>query len=77
MVVLLILWQLSPYFGDGPVWYQLSHSTKLCDSYWWTNLLYVNNFHPTNFSDEVIEYLFWNKSIYYLYLVYGVDMVFS
>ncbi|XP_065828521.1 nose resistant to fluoxetine protein 6-like [Oscarella lobularis] len=52
MVVLLILWQLSPYFGDGPVWYQLSHSTKLCDSYWWTNLLYVNNFHPTNFSDE-------------------------
>ena len=26
---------------------------KPCDDYWWTNLLYINNFYPKHMSDEV------------------------
>ena len=44
-IALLIYWQLMPYFADGPLWMAL-YDDKQCDHYWWTNLLYINNFHP-------------------------------
>ncbi|XP_062501801.1 nose resistant to fluoxetine protein 6-like isoform X2 [Corticium candelabrum] len=45
VVALLIFWQLMPEVGDGPLWMS-SYDNKQCDDYWWTNLLYINNFHP-------------------------------
>jgi hypothetical protein len=44
-VALLIYWKLMPYIGDGPLWANVSDNTN-CDDYWWTNLLYINNFYP-------------------------------
>ena len=39
---------LLPYVSDGPNWKRESsdyfHS---CKSYWWTNLLYINNFYKS------------------------------
>ena len=51
-VVVLIVWQLLPSLGDGPIFSQVVvPGSKLCDQYWWTNFLYINNFYPTNFTD--------------------------
>jgi hypothetical protein len=44
-MALLIYWQLMRYFADGPLWMGM-YDNKHCDHYWWTNLLYINNFHP-------------------------------
>ena len=45
--VLFFLWTLMEYFGNGPRWG--AHQEALddaCNKYWWTNLLYINNFYP-------------------------------
>ena len=40
---------IGPILGSGPNWFANSpHSPQAenCVSYWWTNLLYINNFYP-------------------------------
>ena len=32
------------YMGDGPSWPFAKESDPACKQYWWTNLLYINNF---------------------------------
>ncbi|KXJ18551.1 nose resistant to fluoxetine protein 6 [Exaiptasia diaphana] len=45
MFVLLFYDQLTQFLGEGPFWYEIQ-SKQPCDEYWWTNLLYINNFYP-------------------------------
>jgi peptidoglycan/LPS O-acetylase OafA/YrhL len=48
LFVLFLWWQLSPYFVKGPLWFL--HTPRIeatCGTYWWTNVLYINNFWPT------------------------------
>ena len=45
MFAILFLEKLQPFFGEGPLWYNM-RDTSACSDYWWTNLLYINNFHP-------------------------------
>ncbi|RMX37080.1 hypothetical protein pdam_00020043 [Pocillopora damicornis] len=49
MFVLLFFDKMTPFLGEGPMWYTLQ-AGNTCGSYWWTNLLYINNFYPTKFS---------------------------
>ena len=42
----LINWFI-PSLGSGPKWHQMeTELTNYCDKYWWTNLLFINNFVP-------------------------------
>lgn len=47
MFVLLFYDKMNGFLGDGPLWYQ-AQAKNACDKYWWTNLLYINNFYPTD-----------------------------
>ena len=56
---------LMPLIGKGPMWSTVTVNTlaKPCDDYWWTNLLYINNFYPTKLEKGVISIkLFTNNS---------------
>lgn len=45
--LLLMIWTcLAVYFYDGPSWPTSESLDPVCDNYWWTNLLYINNFVP-------------------------------
>lgn len=48
--VLFFSWHLMPYFASGPS--SSLQSPNACTTYWWTNLLYINNFYPWKLQDE-------------------------
>eukprot|EP00038_Savillea_parva_P010749 m.192514 g.192514 ORF g.192514 m.192514 type:complete len:712 (+) comp18666_c0_seq1:203-2338(+) len=37
------------HLGQGPVWFRLEREAGNCETQWWTNILYVNNFVPHEF----------------------------
>ncbi|XP_025112929.1 nose resistant to fluoxetine protein 6-like isoform X2 [Pomacea canaliculata] len=43
MLVIMVYTCLSPYWGDGPLWPATLGDRDNCNSYWWRNLLYINN----------------------------------
>jgi len=48
--VVFFVFKILPYMGSGPLWHVKDVSR--CEKYWWTNILYINNFYPTNFGDQ-------------------------
>nr|XP_006818636.1 PREDICTED: nose resistant to fluoxetine protein 6-like [Saccoglossus kowalevskii] len=44
MFVLMLWSTLVIHTGIGPRWHQLEYGITACQQYWWTNLLYINNF---------------------------------
>eukprot|EP00051_Salpingoeca_urceolata_P021702 m.342985 g.342985 ORF g.342985 m.342985 type:complete len:740 (-) comp19848_c1_seq1:86-2305(-) len=44
------------YFGHGLQWYKYIAEMDRCKQYWWANLLYVNNFYPTNFHEQCVPW---------------------
>ena len=57
---------IGPILGSGPNWFlngPHSPQSENCISYWWTNLLYINNFYPKgNMADMV------RMCIFFLYM---------
>ncbi|XP_020624606.1 O-acyltransferase like protein-like isoform X2 [Orbicella faveolata] len=51
MFVLLFFDKMTPFLGEGPLWYGMQAENP-CDKYWWTNLLYINNFYPTTMNNS-------------------------
>lgn len=45
VVALFFCWTVVPSLGNGPWWRTfMTWTTEACQKYWWTNLLYINNF---------------------------------
>lgn len=49
---------LLQYWGDGPYWPITGVEKDYCDSTWWYNLLYINNFNDTEVSIILLLLLF-------------------
>ena len=56
MFVLFFLWHITVHLGTGTNLLSIfgpdSVGAKVCHKYWWTNLLYINNFYPVKFGDQ-------------------------
>ena len=48
--VLFAYYKILPHVGSGPLW--IIGNIAYCDKYWWTNVLYINNFYPTSFTEQ-------------------------
>ncbi|XP_040565023.2 nose resistant to fluoxetine protein 6-like [Lepeophtheirus salmonis] len=43
-IIILFCSNLIQHLGEGPFWNLMIESTHNCQKYWWTNLLYINNY---------------------------------
>ena len=42
----ILSFKVLPHVGSGPLWLSMDEISH-CEKYWWTNILYINNFYPT------------------------------
>ncbi|CAD8208487.1 unnamed protein product [Paramecium octaurelia] len=40
---ILVYWQLTVYWSDGPIWNEYIEYTSTCNTQWWKNLLFIDN----------------------------------
>lgn len=53
--VLFFVWQVAPLMGSGPLWNSsIQPQVTYCDKYWYSNLLYINNFLPEDFNQQCV-----------------------
>lgn len=43
---LLLWWKIGVMLGNGPFWIKWNQYAYRCDTYFWTNLLFINNVYP-------------------------------
>ena len=49
-LVVFIYFKVLPHVGSGPLWIFID--SHYCEKYWWTNILYINNFYPLFLFDQ-------------------------
>lgn len=49
---LMFAMYFAPQLGDGPYYAKIEQALEPCKTYWWTNVLYINNFYPANYADK-------------------------
>ena len=71
--VLFFTWLLTMYLADGPVFncsaWEESGLYQTCKKYWWTNLLYINNFYPWKMEDECIGWTWYLSNDMQFYIL--------
>ncbi|XP_032220153.2 nose resistant to fluoxetine protein 6 isoform X3 [Nematostella vectensis] len=68
MLVILFFNKLTRFLGDGPLWYTVQLN-RPCDKYWWTNLLYINNFYPKELTDECLGWSWYLANDMQFYII--------
>lgn len=53
---LLFAIYIVPYQGLGPLWINYVNYIKPCNTLWWTNLIYINNFYPANYDEKCMPW---------------------
>ncbi|KAJ5073227.1 o-acyltransferase [Anaeramoeba ignava] len=67
--VLFFSYTLAPYLGNGPVWPRTKNLLETnCKKYWWTNILFINNFYP-KFMDQCMMHLWYIADDLQFYLI--------
>ncbi|XP_072180893.1 nose resistant to fluoxetine protein 6-like [Diadema setosum] len=56
VMTILLYTFLYPYMGEGPSWPSRVKDTESCHQWWWTNLLFINNFVPSNTSAGCVSW---------------------
>ncbi|XP_071497836.1 nose resistant to fluoxetine protein 6-like [Diadema antillarum] len=58
LATILIWMYIKPVMGDAPLW-NMYQNVDTCINYWWTNILYINNFYPRMFMNECIGWVWY------------------
>ena len=50
-LAVFLSFKVLPHVGSGPLWFFMDE-ISYCEKYWWTNILYINNFYPISMLNE-------------------------
>ncbi|XP_071495965.1 nose resistant to fluoxetine protein 6-like [Diadema antillarum] len=53
-MLILVFTFILPDMSQGPIWHSLDQSVDYCRSWWWTNILYINNFFPPSIMQNCV-----------------------
>ena len=71
--VLFFQWFLTVHLTDGPLFISRygpgSPPYETCNQYWWTNLLYINNFYPWKLAEECMGWTWYLANDMQFYIV--------
>ena len=71
--LLFFWWALTMYLGNGSHWLaglgEHSILQQNCEKYWWTNLLYINNFYPWQLADECMGWTWYLANDMQFYVI--------
>ena len=67
--VLFFTWALAHHLAVGAGFNYGNFIDAGCSKYWWTNLLYVNNFYPWKFNDECLTWSWYLANDMQLYII--------
>jgi peptidoglycan/LPS O-acetylase OafA/YrhL len=56
IVAMLALLYVLPLLGDGPVWNKFAVATQGCNTYWWTNIVWISNVYPRAYDDKCMPW---------------------
>ena len=75
LFVMMFYMFLAPHMGEGPLWFNLHESNiDACNSYWWTNILFINNFYPAVYADQCLPWT-WYLANDMQFFVVGVILI--
>lgn len=82
LAMLILIWNnILPLMVRGPwaLWLQqgvyLENMKKPCKDYWWTNILYINNFWPKGFGEECVGWTWYLANDMQFYVVSPVILL--
>ncbi|EDO47332.1 predicted protein, partial [Nematostella vectensis] len=75
MFVILFYDKMMGFLGDGPMWYLQQEPNTPCNKYWWTNLLYINNFYPTNFGLSCLDWSWYLANDMQFYVISPIILI--
>lgn len=62
-----------PHLGDGPFWPEKTwHEAEKCQNYWWTNVLFINNFMDAKYQVSFNDILSIMKDLYHYAVRYRI-----
>ena len=77
--LLFFWWNLTVHLGSGPTWQSSmgvgSFNYEACSKYWWTNLLYINNFYPWKLGDECMGWTWYLANDMQFFIVAPVVLI--
>ena len=66
-LAVFIYFKLLPHVGSGPLWF--FDQVNNCEKYWWTNILYINNFYPIAAQDECYQVTWYLANLMQFYII--------
>lgn len=63
-VIVLLNATLTRFIGEGPLWGSIDMDTNNCRNYWWSTLLYVQNYVSP---EEMVRYFIIIFDVYFFF----------
>ena len=67
--IMLVAWYVVPRFVEGPQSQRYNMYFSDCKSYWWTNLLLINNFYPNHLNTTCMPWTWYISCDFQMYLL--------